>query len=207
MERSEAKNKRKAAYSTAITATQGAAISPAKLTKVSPAADIANRLVRFDTGSSSEPALARWVQAYACGFGRTPILDAVANTTGVSSTTVASSDRTAVTAEASTKTKTSSRWASPLALGGHQGAGVAEQAVGVAELADHQHGGQEGHHREQVLDLGPGLVPAEGAGEQHDQGGGYGGHRLGQPAGPDHGEAEHHDQHRNRDHLAHGRSP
>ena len=116
MERSEAKNSRKAAYSTAITANQGTTIKPAKLTKVSPAADMASRLVRFDTGSSREPALARWVQAYACGLGLTPMRDAVANTTGVSSTTVASSESTAVTPEASTKTKTSSRCASPRLL-------------------------------------------------------------------------------------------
>ena len=63
MEGSPAKNSRNATYSTAITASQGRAIRPAKLTKVSPAADMASRLVRFDTGSSHEPALARCVQA------------------------------------------------------------------------------------------------------------------------------------------------
>ena len=58
----------------------------------------------------------RWVQAYTCGLARAPSRAAVANTTGVSSTTVASRLSTAVITEASTKTATSSRRGRPAAV-------------------------------------------------------------------------------------------
>ena len=56
----------------------------------------ASRLVRLDTGSNSEALLARCAVAYACGRAGTASAPAVASTTGVSSTTVASRLRTAV---------------------------------------------------------------------------------------------------------------
>ena len=56
----------------------------------SPAVANASRLVRFDTGSSSDAVLARCAVAYACGRAGTRSVRAVASTTGVSSTTVAS---------------------------------------------------------------------------------------------------------------------
>jgi len=66
-------------------------------------------LVRFDTGSSSEALLARCADAYMWGLAGTRNVLAVASTTGVSSTTVASRESTAVTIEAATKTRRSSR--------------------------------------------------------------------------------------------------
>ena len=77
--------------------------------KLSPLAENASRFVRFDTGSSSDAELARCVQAYTCGRGRAATAAAVANTTGVSSTTVASRLSTAVTTDTTAKTTASSR--------------------------------------------------------------------------------------------------
>src|SRR3954469_11786465 len=88
--RSERKYQRNTAYSATITASQGSAITPANPRKVSPLAANASRLVKLDTGSSSDAELARCADAYAAGRGRTPVRAAVASTTGVSSTTVAS---------------------------------------------------------------------------------------------------------------------
>lgn len=61
--RSLAKKRRKTAYSTTTAASQGSAISPANRVKVSPLAANASRLVRLETGSSSEPELARCAHA------------------------------------------------------------------------------------------------------------------------------------------------
>lgn len=93
----------------------GSTISAANRVKLRPLAVKASRLVRLETGSSSEAVFDRWVQAYTCGFGRAPIRAAVANTTGVSSTMVASRLSTAVIAEASAKTAVSRRPGRPAA--------------------------------------------------------------------------------------------
>ena len=61
--RSEAKKKRNTTYSIAIATSHGPAINPANVRKLTPDAPSASRFVRFDTGSSNEPALARCVQA------------------------------------------------------------------------------------------------------------------------------------------------
>ena len=98
-----------------MAASQGTAISAAKRVKLSPLAANASRLVRLETGSSSQAVFDRWAAAYACGFARAPSRAAVANTTGVSSTTVASRLRTAVITEAATKTAASSRRDRPAA--------------------------------------------------------------------------------------------
>ena len=110
-----AKKRRITTYSTAMAASQGTAISAANRVKLSPLAANASRLVRLETGSSSEAVFDRWAAAYAWGFARAPSRAAVANTTGVSSTTVASRLRTAVIAEAATKTAASSRRGRPAA--------------------------------------------------------------------------------------------
>ena len=107
--RSAAKNRPNTAYSTPMTASHGTAISAAKWPNASPQAAKASRLVRLDTGSSSDAELARWVQAYTCGRARTSSRAAVANTTGVSRTTVASRLSTAVVTAATANT-----WASSL---------------------------------------------------------------------------------------------
>ena len=70
--RSVAKNRRNTRYSVPIATSQGSAISAAKRVKLSPLAAKASRLVRLETGSSSEAVLDRWVQAYTCGRGRAP---------------------------------------------------------------------------------------------------------------------------------------
>ena len=87
--RSPRKNHRNTAYSITTGATHGAAIRPANEVKLSPLAENASKLVKFDTGSSSDAEFARCVQAYTCGRGRAATAAAVANTTGVSSTTAA----------------------------------------------------------------------------------------------------------------------
>ena len=91
-----------------MTASHGTAINAAKWPNASPLAAKASRLVRLDTGSSSDAELARWVQAYTCGRARTCSRAAVANTTGVSRTTVASRLSTAVITAAATNTRASS---------------------------------------------------------------------------------------------------
>jgi len=97
-----------------MTASQGSAISAAKWPKASPQAANARRLVRLETGSSRDAEFARCVHAYTCGLARTSSLAAVANTTGVRSTTVASRLSTAVVTEAITNTCASSLRGRPL---------------------------------------------------------------------------------------------
>ena len=98
-----------------IATNQGSAISAAKRVKLSPLAAKASRLVRLETRSSSEAVLDRWVQAYTCGLGRAPSRAAVANTTGVSSTIVASRLSTAVITDATANTQASSLRGRPAA--------------------------------------------------------------------------------------------
>ncbi len=92
-----------------MTASQGSAISAANRPKASPLAANASRLVRLDTGSSSDAEFARWAHAYTCGLARTSSREEVAKTTGVSSTTVASRLSTAVVTEAIANTCLSNR--------------------------------------------------------------------------------------------------
>ena len=82
----------------------GSAMSAAKRGNESPLAANASRLVRLETGSSSEAEFARCGEAYTCGRARSPTRAAVANTTGVSSTTVASRLSTAVISAATANT-------------------------------------------------------------------------------------------------------
>ena len=96
-----------------MTASHGRAITPANRPKPSPAAPNASRFVRLDTGNNSDAELARCPHAYSCGRGRTPTATAVASTTGVSSTTVASRLSAAVTTDATTNTSRSSRRGDP----------------------------------------------------------------------------------------------
>src|SRR5262249_10072970 len=114
--RAAAKNRGRTTYSVAMAASHGRAISAAKRGKARPLAANASRLVRLDTGSSSDAEFARWVQAYTCGLGRAPSSAEVLYTTGVSSTTVASRLSTAVIAEAAANTWASSRRGRPLLL-------------------------------------------------------------------------------------------
>lgn len=107
--RSAPKNLRSTTYSITTTVTHGSAMSAVKRAKDRPLAVNANRFVRLETGSSNDAEFARCVHAYTYGFGRTPARAAVANTTGVSSTTVASRLSTAVTSDAAANTATSSR--------------------------------------------------------------------------------------------------
>jgi hypothetical protein len=46
--------------------------SPTRRVKDTSGAETAGRLVRLDTGDSSEAEFARWVQAYACNLAGTP---------------------------------------------------------------------------------------------------------------------------------------
>ncbi len=102
--RSRAKNSRNTRYSAAIATSHGPAISRLNRVNESPAVANASRLVRLETGSSSDAVFDRCAVAYACGRTGTASVRAVASTTGVSSTMVASRDNTAVVAAASTKT-------------------------------------------------------------------------------------------------------
>ncbi len=113
--RSVPKNRRTTTYSAPMAASQGRAVRAAKRVKLRPLVAKASRLVRLDTGSSSEAVFDRWVQAYTWGLGRAPMRAAVAKTTGVSSTTVASRLSTAVIREAAANTCTSKRRGHPAA--------------------------------------------------------------------------------------------
>src|SRR6202171_5796746 len=103
---SRAKSQRSNTNSTPTAASHGSAMTAVKWTNDKPATLKANRLVRFDTGNSSEALFARWADEYACGFAETASVRAVASTTGVNSTTVASRLRIAGVAAAITKTLT-----------------------------------------------------------------------------------------------------
>ena len=107
--RSTAKKRRNANHSTATTPAVGSAIRPAKRVNDSELAWKASRLVRFETGSSSDAEFARCEHAYTCGRGLVRSRAAVANTTGVNNTTVASRLKTAVTAVAAANTSANSR--------------------------------------------------------------------------------------------------
>ena len=96
-----------------MAASQGSAIKPANRPNDSPLAEKARRLVRFDTGSSSDAEFARCVHAYMCGCDRMRNRAAVTKTTGVSSTIVASRLSTAVVTAATAKTCTSRRRGCP----------------------------------------------------------------------------------------------
>jgi len=111
--RSVRKYRLSTAYSAPIAASHGNAIKAANRPNDSPLAEKASRLVRLETGSSSDAEFARWVHAYMYGRGRMRSRAAVANTTGVSSTTVASRLSTAVVTAATAKTCTSSRRGRP----------------------------------------------------------------------------------------------
>src|SRR5487761_442332 len=102
--RSAAKKRRNTTYSVPMTASHGRAIRAAKRPNASPLAANASKLVRLETGSNSDAEFARCVQAYTCGLARASSRAAVANTTGVSKTTVASRLSTAVVTEAVTNT-------------------------------------------------------------------------------------------------------
>ncbi len=112
--RSRRNTTRNTAYSTATASSHGAAINALNRVNDSPAALNASRLVRFDTGSSSEAVFDRCAVAYRCGRGGTRSARTVASTTGVSSTTVASRLRIAVVAAAITNTCPSSRRGRPV---------------------------------------------------------------------------------------------
>src|SRR6185312_4168615 len=100
----------------------GPAMRDVKAAKDNPVAVKASRLVRFDTGSNSEAELARCVQAYTCGRAATRRRDDVVSSTGVSSTTVASRDSTAVVTDASANVVTSSRRGRPRLIEAHTAA-------------------------------------------------------------------------------------
>ncbi len=63
VDNSAAKKRRNTAYSAAIPTNHGAAINTAKRVNDRPALANARRLVKFDTGSSSDAVLARWALA------------------------------------------------------------------------------------------------------------------------------------------------
>ena len=102
-------------HSIAIATSHGSAISAAKRVNDRPLASNASRLVRFETGSSSDALLARCGARVDVGRGLKRSRAAVANTTGVSSTIVASRLSTAVVAAATTNTSPSSRRGRPRA--------------------------------------------------------------------------------------------
>src|SRR4051812_39509579 len=102
-------------HSTASAVSHGSAMSAAKRVNDRPLRSNASRLVRFDTGRSSDALLARWGQAYTCGRALILSRAAVANTTGVSRRTVASRLSTAVVPAAAANTIASSRRGRPRA--------------------------------------------------------------------------------------------
>lgn len=147
-------------------ASHGRAISSANRPNATLLAVNASRLVRFETGSSSDPEFARCVQAYTWGLARTPSRVAVANTTGVSSTTVASSDSTAVTAARDSENlrQQTARPASRPAR--HPFPAGTEQAVGRTQLRQHQHCREKPDDRPELARLSDRRTGRDGPG--HD---------------------------------------
>ena len=109
---------------------------------------------------------------------------AVASTTGVSSTTVASRLRTAVVAAAITNTCPSSRRGLARAGARHRRSGRVEQALVVAQAGQHQHRGEERDHRKHVAHLGSGLAERHRTDRDQDARRRYRRHRFGPPARP-----------------------
>src|SRR5258705_346936 len=87
---SRTKSQRSNTNSTPTAASHGSVMTAVKSTNDKPATLNANRLVRFDTGNNSDALFARCAVAYACCFAETGNVRALASTTGVSSTNVAS---------------------------------------------------------------------------------------------------------------------
>src|SRR6266851_1303704 len=169
--RSVAKNRRNTRYSVPIAASQGSAISAAKRVKLNPLAANASRLVRLETGSSTDAVFDRWVQAYTCGLGRAPSRAALANTTGVSSTIVASRLSTAVITDATAKTQTSS-------LRGRPAAARAIQAPQAANSPSSSHSWARTRTAESASASGVLRVRSSPASAIHQSGG------TGERAGP-----------------------
>ena len=88
---------------------------------------------------------------------------AVANTTGVSSTTVASRLSTAVTAAATANTSTSSRRGSPRAPPAISAPSAVNRPVAPAAVGEHEQRGEEADGRRQVAQRVAGVVRAHGA--------------------------------------------
>jgi len=89
-------------------------MSAAKSSGVKPGSSCwASRLVRLETGSSSEAVLASQIVVSAKGSGETPLCRASRMTTGVSSTAVVSRERNTVLATASTTTSSQSSHVRP----------------------------------------------------------------------------------------------
>lgn len=74
---------------------------------------------------------------------------------------------------------------------GHEPARPLEQAVARAQVAEHEHGREERHHRQQPQALLPGPAEVDPPGREHHQRGRHGGDGLGQAPGPDDGEDQH----------------
>ena len=147
--RSTAKKRVNTTHSTPTAAIVGNTINAANRRNDRWLAWNASRLVRLDTGNSSDAELARCAHAYTCGLALVRIRAAVANTTGVSSTIVASRLSTAVIAAAITNTNANSRCGLPPATPGHHRAHRVKQPLTPAALGDHQHRRQKTHRRPQ----------------------------------------------------------
>ncbi len=190
--------------STATAANHDGAITAVKWRNDRPAAENASRFVRLDTGSSSDAVLARCAVAYACGRAGTHSARVVASTTGVNSTTVASRLRTAVVTAPMTNTFASSRRVSPSAGPRHGRTRRTEQALVVAQLRQHEHGGEKPDHREQLLDFVGGIPQRDHIGGDQERGGGHRGDRLRPASRLDHRERQHDDQRDQRERQLHG---
>ena len=118
----------------------------------------------------------------------------MAKTIGVSSTTVASRLSTAVDHRAEHDDEAEQgRGAAARPLGQPLAGGLEEAGPG-GEVAEHQHRGQEGHRRADVVELVARLAQRDHARRQEQQGRGGGEHDLRQPAGPHHGEGQGRDE-------------
>ena len=213
--RSSPRNARaRTTHSIAIAASHGRSISAAKRANDRPLALKASRLVRFETGSSSDALLARWVHAYTCGRGLKRSRAAVENTTGVSRTIVASRLSTAVVPAATTNTIPSSRRGRARAPGRHRRPEVGEQPGPAAAVREHEQRGGEADRRPEVLERVARAAGGDRAGEHQQRGAARRDRPVRHPLPPCHGGRQDGDErgegksgaHPDRDGVTHARA-
>ena len=149
----------------------GSAISAAKRVKLSPLTANASRLVRLETGSSSEAVFDRWVQAYTCGLAPSP------QPGGGGEHHRGEQHHRGVQAQHGRDHRGQDEDCDqqpprpPRCRAGHPRPASAEQSLVIAQLGEHQHRGQESDHRAQPLRHGARLVQRDRTSTEHHSGG------------------------------------
>ena len=192
---------RRPSHSATHTSTQGSTISPVNRPKDSPDALNASRLVRFDTGSSSEPLLASRVQAYSCGRLTTPSAAVVVRTTGVQQYDGRIQGQGGGDGRGERDDESEQPLRTALRQGGGASAEVVEDACLGAEVTEDEDRREEADGRTDASKSVAGGVDRNDFERDDEDGGRHRGDGLAQPAGTQHREGECADQQHERDDL------